>query len=304
MVFLAMAYAADEVCSNWNPSELRSSVKDLPTTESSGLAWWGDTLLTHPDSSGNAELYAFDTTGEFLRTIPVSGATNTDWEDLAVGACDEGTCAWIADIGDNDGVRDEVTIWRAPLSDAVMIGATACPLRYDDGEAHDAEALLLFPDQRVRVVTKTSGKATVFRSEPLRCDGEAQTLYAEVKLDLSEPVTGGTVSADGTLVVLRGLTVGWAWQGCVLDWSAEPTGLLFVGEDQGEGVALAADGTLWTCSEGEDFDLHELPCTETAPPPCEGCACAAATAPGSAAAAFVVAALAALRRRTRIWPQP
>ena len=70
--------------------------------ESSGLARWGNHLLTHPDSAAQAELYEIDDEGEFFRTIPISGATNTDWEDLAVAACDEGECAFIGDIGDNE----------------------------------------------------------------------------------------------------------------------------------------------------------------------------------------------------------
>lgn len=271
-----------------------TEVDGLPSAESSGLAFWGTDLLTLADSSGNAELYLIDGDGEFARTIPISGASNTDWEDLAVGPCDEGDCAWIADIGDNEGVRSEVTIWRVPLSDDTILAATACPLVYDDGRAHDAEALLWFPDASVRVVTKSSTNTTVYRSEPLRCNGTAQTLTEEVELDLEEPVTGGAVSADGSIVVLRGLTAGWVWSGCGIDWSAEPEALLFVGEDQGEAVTVGADGTLSSSSEGDRFELHELPCTEAEPLVCSDCGCSTGTEP---APALLAAAALALRRR-------
>lgn len=297
MLVLTLAYAADDVCSSWSPSELAAKVGDVPTSEASGLARWGSGLLTLADSSGNAELYEIDASGEFARTIPIDGATNTDWEDLAVAPCDEGECAFIADIGDNDGIRGSVTIWRVPLGEDTILSATACTLEYENGEPHDAEALLYFPDGSVRVVTKGSDHATVFRSEALRCDGGTQVLTEEVKLELGEPVTGGTVSADGSLVALRGLTTGWVWRGCVLDWSVEPTELLFVGEDQGEGFTVNDDGSFTSSSEGDKFELHDLPCTASSALVCEDCGCAAGgEGPG---AAFGLAVWAAGRRRRR-----
>ena len=188
-----------------------------------------------------------------------------------------------------------MTIWRVPLGDATILPATACPLVYEDGKAHDAEALLLFPNMSVRIVTKTAGKATVFRSDPLACDGAPQTLVEEVKLDLEEAVTGGSVGSDGTLVVLRGLTQGWVWRGCVIDWSAEPTPLLFVGEDQGEAVAVGADGALLSSSEGKSFELHELPCTDASALVCDDCGCE--SGPDGFAAAVAAAVALTLRRR-------
>lgn len=296
MLVLNLAYAAEEVCSTWSPAELRTRVNDVPSAESSGLARWGNHLLTHPDSAAQAELYEIDDEGEFFRTIPISGATNTDWEDLAVAACDEGECAFIGDIGDNDRVRDEITIWRVPLSEDTVLEATACPLTYADGEAYDAEALLYFPDGSVRVVTKSNDKTRVFRSDVLKCDGEAQELVEEATLDLDGPVTGGTVSADGTLVALRGPTIGWVWRGCILDWALEPTELLFVGEDQGEAFTVNSDGSFTSSSEGEKFELHELPCAEATPLVCDGCACESS---GEAAWGSLVFAAWGLTRRRR-----
>lgn len=302
LLFATLAFAADDaVCSAWTASQLVTEVPEMPARESSGLAVIEDGFLTHDDSSGAAELYQFDLLGNFLRTITIEGATNTDWEDLAVGPCDEGSCAYIADIGDNDLTRAGITIWRAPVVDDDTYTATACPLEYGDGEPHDAEALLLFPDTSVRIVTKTDGKAKVFRSEPLTCDGEPQTLVLETSLDLGERVTGGAVSDDGLDVALRSNDHGWVWQAdCTLDWTADPAELLFVGEEQGESIDFAADGSLYSTSEGKKFELHQLPCSDTRTPTCTDCGCAATPEPLPAVAlAAGVALVAAAGRRRR-----
>ncbi len=265
-----------------------AEVDDVPSSESSGLAAIQDGFLTLDDSGAGAELHQFDVAGNFLGTITVYGASNTDWEDLAVRDCDEGSCVYIGDIGDNDEVRDTIVVWRAPLDGLAPITATACTLAYDDGP-HDAEALLVFPDESVRVVTKNAdGEAKVYFADALGCDGGTATLTREVELDLGAPVTGGAVSADGATVVLRGATEGWAWRGCTLDWGAVPTGLLFVGEEQGEAVSIGADGTLWSSSEGKAFELHRLQCAESAPLACTECGCGGS---GSAPWSVVAGAL-------------
>lgn len=297
MLWFSLAYAADEVCSSWTASELVTEVDRIPSEESSALALTDDGFLTLDDSDGAAALYAFDIGGNFLKTITVEGATNTDWEDLAVAACSEGECVYIADIGDNDETREQITIWRAPLVDGAAVEAVACPLAYDDGEAHDAEALLVFPDGSVRVVTKSAGTTRVYHSPALTCDGTAQTLAKEAELSLEEPVTGGAVSVDGSLVVLRGATVGWVWRGCTLDWSAAPFDLLFVGEEQGEGVAIDEDGTIFSSSEGTKFELHQLPCASEESLVCEDCGCTASGGWGGAWLGVLVGAVAVAWRR-------
>lgn len=296
MFWIPLAYADDPVCSSWEPSELVTEVDDIPSKESSGLARIDDGFLTLDDAGGEAVLHQFDGSGNFLGTIDLVGATNTDWEDVAAGSCPEGTCVWVADIGDNDQVRDEIVVWRAVLDGLAAVEATACRLRYPDG-AHDAEALLVFPDEAIRIVTKTDSTAKVFRADTLACGDAAQELTEETELALGAPVTGGAVSADGAVVVLRGLEEGWAWRGCTLDWSATPEALLFVGEDQGEAVTMDTDGTLWSSSEGKEFELHRLECAESAALECAECGCAGRPGPPLGAAAVV--ALLSLRLAAR-----
>ncbi|MBM4391606.1 MAG: hypothetical protein FJ090_10835 [Deltaproteobacteria bacterium] len=263
---------ADDVCAAWKPPTV-VEVKDIPSSESSGVVMVSDEFFTIGDAGGEALLYTFDIQGNYLGEQRIDGATNTDWEDLAAADCPTGTCIFIADIGDNDEARDAITLWKVPVTDDARLAADNCPLIYDDGEAHDAEALLVYPDGSVRVVTKSDTGGKVYYARELSCDGEAATLREEAEIDVGEPITGGTVDRSGALVVLRTATRALAWRGCDVDWGADPQVIDLVGEVQGEAVFVASDGTMYTTSEGDPLELHVFPCASTEEYDCPTCGC-------------------------------
>jgi len=88
--------------------EVKGRIEDPTLKESSGFdqsrkvtgRFW-----SHNDSTGGALLYVMDATGKPLSDpIPVEGATNTDWEDLAIDA--QGRM-WIAEVGNNATYRQD-----------------------------------------------------------------------------------------------------------------------------------------------------------------------------------------------------
>jgi hypothetical protein len=85
---------------------------DLP--EASGIAVSRrvpDRLWAHNDS-GQATLFALDGRGAVTARVRVTGAAVTDWEAIAVGPCQGGSCLFVADIGDNGAKRKSVTVYR------------------------------------------------------------------------------------------------------------------------------------------------------------------------------------------------
>ena len=84
---------------------------DLPQTvkETSGLLVVDGKIITHNDSGDAANLYELDSvTGNLLRTINITNATNVDWEDIAL----DDTHIYVADIGNNNGNRTDLTIYK------------------------------------------------------------------------------------------------------------------------------------------------------------------------------------------------
>jgi len=83
-------------------------------TETSGLVKINNHIITFNDSGGEPELYEIDsTTGNILRTVVISNATNVDWEDI----CTDSTYIYIADIGNNSGDRTDLKIYKLPIEE-------------------------------------------------------------------------------------------------------------------------------------------------------------------------------------------
>ena len=232
--------------------------------ESSGvaLAGSGDAVWTHNDS-GRPALYLVGLDGRLRGEVAVTGASVTDWEDLAAGPCPgSGRCLYIADIGDNQAARPNVTIYRVPEP---APGATrtqpaaALTAAYPDG-AHDAEALLVLPDGAVYIVTKgETGPVAVYELPRTARPGTVARMrqvavLSPERVSRSERITGAAASPDGQWLAMRTLRT----------LRFYPTGNLSAGtlgtplthdlrplrEPQGEAVALGADGGVYLSSEG------------------------------------------------------
>lgn len=144
------------------PRQTGSVPRELP--ELSGLAAsarYPGVYWAHNDSGNDFELFAIDETGRVRARLTLTGAQPRDVEDVAVGPCSPGsasTCVFLADIGDNFELRDQVRLFRLPEPDAlgdVSVRVEELPFKYPD-EAHDAEALVADPRSgRLAVITKT-----------------------------------------------------------------------------------------------------------------------------------------------------
>jgi hypothetical protein len=218
-------------------------------------------LWSHNDS-GVPQLIALDTKGTVTGRVAVSGAALVDWEALASGPCERGTCLFVADIGDNGGKRKDVTIYRIPEpttpSGSVQIDG-AFRASYPDG-GHDAEALLAAPDGRLYIVTKgETDDVSLYRfpselraGETMRLERVGKTL-TKGQLAAHERITDGAISPDGEWVVLRThakLTFYRASQFLKGDFKeAGQVDLTSLGEPQGEAVAFGPADTVFVAGE-------------------------------------------------------
>ncbi|SFS67438.1 hypothetical protein [Saccharopolyspora flava] len=239
-------------------------VEDSDLAELSGLASDGSHWYAVGDGGSAVQVFVLDPqTCEVVseRTSPVDPY---DVEDLALAP--DGS-VWLADTGDNRHDRKTVALHVVPPGG----GSTLYRMSYPDSP-HDAEALLLDRAGVPYLVTKEPlGWAGVYRpAQPL--DPNATVPMERVgtvslratktpggPLDGSMGsvlVTGGSVSADGTLVALRTYTEAYVYRSPNADvleaLRGEPVRIPLPNEEQGEAIAWEPDGGLLSGSEGNE----------------------------------------------------
>ncbi|HEU5209817.1 MAG TPA: hypothetical protein VFU06_10415 [Longimicrobiales bacterium] len=227
--------------------------------EASGVAVDGAGRTWAHADSGEPLLFQVDDDGRIVQELRVPGVRVQDWEDLAIGACPAGECFYIGDIGDNLHERAHGVILRVPVPPDGVEGASAIErfrIRYPDGPS-DAEALAVTGDGSVLVVTKGRNRAvSVYRYPAPLSPDSVRTLehvqnLTEGLVQVPQQITGG--SASGQRVVLRSYSAlhVYEWTGDSLAVAGPPIDIRFLAEQQGEGVALDADGTTIVVGEGQ-----------------------------------------------------
>ena len=256
--FATVALVASLVAAQSAPCTLTTGLSPLAgVSEASGVAISRQNagiIWSHNDS-GKPLLFAFDGSGNPKARVEVTGVSVDDWEDLAAGACEEGACLYIADIGDNNRARKQITIYRVrePRGDEKATQpAQVMSMAYPDGP-HDAEALFVMPKGQLFLVTKEAADTTALYRVPTPAAGSVGRLEQVSRIPLAR-VTGAAASPDGRWVALRTNTELVFYPAAELLAGKNPQPRRFdlksLKEPQGEGVAWGADGLLYLVSEG------------------------------------------------------
>jgi hypothetical protein len=262
-------------CPSFDAGVSLGIVADAEIVETSGLAAsraHADVLWLHNDSGDGARAFAIGTDGALLGQVAIAGALALDWEDMTLGPGPEAGVDYLyfGDIGDNLMFRSFITAYRVAEPDPRQLGgeltATALNLDFPDGP-HDAEVLMSDPRTGdLYVVSKVdSGQSGVYRAAFPQSVGTTNALElvasivigGEVGVDPlpgSPLVTGGDISADGSLVVLRTYSSVFGWRrGPEMTigeaFATEPCPLPAMEEPGGEAIAVG-DAGYYTVSEG------------------------------------------------------
>ncbi len=272
------------------PDELRESSGLAVSRTQPGVLW------SHNDSGDDPNIYAIDQSGRLLAIVPVANATARDWEDIAAGPCPASllattsrpgsNCLYLADIGDNDQVLEELTVYVVVEPALPVTGAKVLPVpaqlfrfRYPD-EPHDSEALAVSPNGDVTIVTKGRRGAAEFfgmsGDDVARALTSHEVLTAEdlgntgIQPDaaISRLVTSAAVSPDGTTLAVRTYNEVFFYRAVKGEEGIRWQDLrhrCFLGdlEPQGEAIAYLDDKTLLLTSErsrGRPGTIHRLQC--------------------------------------------
>ena len=151
-------------------------LEDKDIKEASGLAISQrrpDLLWTHNDGGSKARLFAIDLSGNSIGKLKLKNARNVDWEDIASFTLDDTPYLLVADVGDNDARRDQVSLYvveEPDLSEDTRPDAKPAwriDFMYPDGP-RDVEAVAVdIESEQVLLLTKRRIPAELY-AVPLR----------------------------------------------------------------------------------------------------------------------------------------
>lgn len=226
--------------------------QDPAVVESSGLVVDDGLFLTTNDSGDAGRVFAVDPGSGDTVGVTTWSAEPVDVEALAPAGPGE---VWVGDVGDNTADRSTVSVARVPVgTGARSVDPTAYELGYPK-HAADAETLLAHPvTGRLYVATKGVFGGDLYAA-PRRLAADAVNRLEPLGRIL--PIaTDGAFFPDGRHLVLRdyGRAVVYTFPGL------EAVGDVDLPEQQqGEGIAVDTDGTVFVSSEGRNAPVLEVP---------------------------------------------
>jgi len=233
----------------------------LASSRSNSLYIW-----SHNDSGGDPLLYLMTQAGADSGRFVLDGAQNIDWEDMAIGPGPTVGQQYLyaADIGDNRAARDSYTIYRVPEPDlsvqdipatSTLSGVEAISYVYDDGNARDAEAIMVDPaTSDIYIITKREASVILYSLAFPQNTAQLDTADRLRVLPFTM-VTAADISPNGNEVLIKNYLNVYHWSKSGSESISEllgtmPARLPYTVEPQGEAIAWHSDnGTYFTLSE-------------------------------------------------------
>jgi len=177
-------------------------------------------LWTMQDSGQPASLYLLSKDGKSVKEYTIPGASNHDWEDIAIGAgpVQGVNYLYIADTGNNNlPVTETNTIYRVPEINGLNGSFSANQLekikfRYPDGP-RDAETILLDSTTRdIFILSKESSATGIYRLAYPQSTTEIITAEKTGVVPGVTLATAGDISSDGAEILIRTYLAVYYWK--------------------------------------------------------------------------------------------
>ncbi|GAB3889186.1 hypothetical protein [Spirosoma agri] len=266
-------YTADELTTDstsFTKPQAIGLLNDPALTETSGMVMSqrnSGYFWTEEDSGNSNQIQLLCQDGQVMARFVVDGATNRDWEDMAIGAGPVAGVPYIylADIGDNKHLRSEKIIYRFPEPTVAgqrlpyeghITNAEIIHLKIPDG-SQNAEAILVDSQTKDLFVLSKGDHSVVYRAAYPQSLTKPVLMTRELVLPFRD-VTSAAVSPDGREILVRTYEQLFHYSrqadATITDaLKASPRILPVAWEPQGEAVgwSLHGDG-YYTTTEGMD----------------------------------------------------
>lgn len=268
---------------NYEKPKVLGAIKSDEITESSGIVESRcnkNVLWTHNDSGDGNYIYALNLQGQKLGTFRVTGAKNSDWEDIATFKTQTGECfLYIGDIGNNELEGRQQIIYR--VREPTVTGDTntnrSTAIDTEQSETikflypdtpHNAETLMIHPTTgEIYILTKESGNPAGVYKLAANYNLDSTNQLQKIS-DFTVPavpyglLTGGEISPDGKRTVVCDYFAGYEIElpqnAKSFDdiWKQKPVKIDLGERKQGEAVGYSADGkSIYATSEKKNSPL-------------------------------------------------
>lgn len=223
----------------------------------SGMLW------THNDSGDKARIFLIDSLGKYQATVWVKGATNRDWEDIALGAGPQpdNTYLYIGEIGDNLARYPHKVIYRIEepkfTGDTTLSVEDVDSIRFTlpDGN-RDTEALMIDPHTKdLYIFSKWEEAINLYRLPYPQSTTEMMVAEKVLEALPFTLIVAADWSTDGEEILIKSYKQVYYWKRKKDQPLSEtlrevPEILPYDEEPQGESIAFALDGSgYYTLSE-------------------------------------------------------
>lgn len=218
------------------------------------------------DDGGRANLYLLNSDGVAIGSARIQSEYGfTDIEDIAlyVDPKTNKSYLYIADIGDNNAVRDikTISVFEEPTaiqlqqsSSIVLQPTISIRFRYPDGK-RDAETIIVDPlNNDVYIVSKREATVGVYQAKAPFVYSEVRTLKKLGTIPY-RLITAGDISSKGDQIILRDYEKAYHWnrlpdESIATALSKDARCISIIAEEQGEGICFSGDGeAFFTVSE-------------------------------------------------------
>jgi hypothetical protein len=259
------------VCCSGKDTTLFSFVKKLAPleiVEASGIVT-SHTMPGHfwiHDDGGRGILYLLNKDGLPIGAVTVQGEFGfSDIEDIAlfVDPISNKSTIYVADIGDNNAVRDikTISVYEEPSElqmqqspSLVLMPKLSIRFRYPDGK-RDAETIMVDPlNNDIYIVSKREANVGVYQVKAPFVNSEVRTLKKLGNIPY-RLITAGDISSKGDQIILRDYEKAYHWnrlpnETIATALSKDARCMSIIAEEQGEGICFSRNGeSFYTVSE-------------------------------------------------------
>jgi hypothetical protein len=226
------------------------ALRDARINEASSLVDLGSLWVTSNDSGDTGRLFVISPSSGRTIGLVRFRTSVLDVEALAPAGV---STVWVGDIGDNDGKRKSISVFRVTVGPGLIdVTPRRYALVYPKGHPN-AESMFVDSDHRLNFITKSIGGGVVYRAPAQLSSTKPNRLEAVGRV--VEYATDAARSRDGRHLIVRGPEYAGVY---TLPGFKRVGAFRLPLQPQGEGISVGPSGKIRVDTEGAHSAVRQV----------------------------------------------